>query len=229
MSTCIVVDDELPARNLLKEYIKKLPHLELLGEFKNPLQALDLLSKRSVDLIFLDIQMPGMTGLEFLKTLNYSGSVILTTAYSEYALDGFELDVTDYLMKPFKFERFLKAVNKVVAIPKTIETSAESRSDQLLIKADGQVHRIKKSEIIYIEGLREYVTFYLEHKKIIVLDALKRLEEQLQDDGFLRIHKSFIVNEKCVTSYSGQFLMLMDKKIPIGANYKEEVLKKLFQ
>lgn len=229
MFDCIIIDDEQPARKLIAEYVRKVPGLEVKGEFKNPLDAMSFLARQQIDILFLDIQMPGLTGLEFIKTLSYPIDIILTTAYSEYALEGYELDVADYLMKPIKFERFLKAVSKVISKRSQIEKhDTTPRKDHLLIKADGQTHRVQVDEILFIEGLREYVTFHLPQKRIISLDSLKRLEEELSTSGFLRVHKSFIVNEKYISSHSGHFLMIKDKKIPIGANYRDDVLKNLF-
>lgn len=231
MSSCIIIDDEAPARALISEYVKKLPHLKLLGEYKTPMEAYDVLNRSSVDIIFLDIQMPGMTGLEFIKTLSHKPKIIITTAYSEYALDGYDLDVIDYLMKPISFERFVRAVNKCTSNYGTANTGSDpkiSKRDYMLVKADRQTHKVYFRDILYIEGLKEYVSFILENERIIALETMKSLEEELPHDSFMRIHKSFIVNTTRVKSLSGNQVQIGDKKIPIGQSYREKVLNDLF-
>lgn len=227
MLNCVIVDDEQPARLLIAEYVKKVPFLQLVGEFKSPIDAMTKLPGLQVDLIFLDIQMPGLTGLEFIRTLGHKPKIILTTAYSEYALESYELDVEDYLMKPISFERFMRAVSKIMQNSST--ATAQTKSEfSLIVKADGQTHRIFTSEILYIEGLKEYVTIFTEERKIITLESLKNLTNELPDDEFVRVHKSFIVNLNKVTSHSNHDLTIKAKKIPIGSSYRDEVLKKLF-
>ena len=226
---CLIIDDEQPARALIRTYVEKIPGLNILGEFKNPVEAISTISTKKIDILFLDIQMPGLTGLEFIRTLRYKPDIILTTAYSEYALEGYELEVTDYLMKPIAFDRFLRAVNKVIQKKQiSSETPAGISSEHFLIKSDGQTHRIALTDILYIEGLREYVTFVLTDKKIIVLESLRKLETELPQETFIRVHKSFIVNSHRVDSHSGHDLTIGAKKIPIGASYRDEVLNKLF-
>ncbi|MEP4534487.1 MAG: LytTR family DNA-binding domain-containing protein [Cyclobacteriaceae bacterium] len=231
MNSCIIIDDEAPARALISEYVKKLPHLKLLGEYKNPMDAYDVLNRSSVDIIFLDIQMPGMTGLEFIKTLSNKPKIIITTAYSEYALDGYDLDVIDYLMKPISFQRFVRAVNKCTSNYGTQNIVGEQKPlkrDYMLVKADRQTHKVYFKDILYIEGLKEYVSFMLENERIIALETMKSLEGELPHDSFMRIHKSFIVNTTRVKSLSGNQVQIGDKKIPIGQSYREKVLNSLF-
>ncbi|MFH6984907.1 LytR/AlgR family response regulator transcription factor [Marinoscillum luteum] len=226
---CLIIDDEQPARALIRTYVEKIPGLNILGEFKNPMEAISTISSKRVDILFLDIQMPGLTGLEFIRTLRHKPDIILTTAYSEYALEGYELEVTDYLMKPIAFDRFLRAVNKVIQKKQApSETPPTNTSEHFLIKSDGQTHRIALTDILYIEGLREYVTFVLTDKKIIVLESLRKLETELPQEAFMRVHKSFIVNSHRVDSHSGHDLTIGSKKIPIGASYRDDVLNKLF-
>lgn len=227
---CLIIDDEQPARALIRAYVDKIPTLTVIGEFKNPLDAIQAISHHQVDLIFLDIQMPGLTGLEFIKTLQNQPHIVLTTAYSEYALEGYDLNVIDYLMKPITFERFLKAFNKVVAKGQGKSSSHEQNDNlsNILIKSEGQIHRIPLADILYIEGLREYVTFHLKSRKLITLDSLKKLESELPASTFLRVHKSFIVNKEKIGSHSGHDLTIDSKKIPIGASYRDAVLSKLF-
>ncbi|MGQ1948652.1 LytR/AlgR family response regulator transcription factor [Geofilum sp. OHC36d9] len=231
---CLIIDDERLAREYLKNYISKIPQLELLGEFNSPLKAINLIKSGEVDLLFLDIQMPDITGVDFLRTLSQAPDVIFTTAYQEYALEGFNLNVTDYLLKPFSFERFLQAVNKVldkadagsrsdnVQFPNSPETSiAES---YLTIRADRKLYKINFSDLHYIEGQKAYVTFHTVKGKITALASLKELEESLPDSQFLRIHKSYIVATREIVSLEGNILEVGHVKLPVGKMYKEKVL-----
>ena len=174
--------------------------------------------------------MPGLSGLEFIKTLSHKPSIILTTAYSQYALEGYELDVLDYLLKPISFERFLKAVNKVqgAVSSKTPVTTPENGQKHLFLKSDGQKYRVAMDEIQFIEGLKEYVRFHLTSDIVVTLESLKKLEETLPHDQFMRIHKSFIVNKKLVKSISGSHVIIGSQKIPVGQSYKEKVMQELF-
>lgn len=228
---CIIVDDEAPARALIREHVKKVPTLNLMGEFKNPLETLSFVQTNHVDLIFLDIQMPGLTGLDFIKTLQKKPKIILTTAYAEYALEGYELDVVDYLLKPISFERFLKAVNKVSANPSPSVFAQQEPTSQtaptIQVKSDGETHIIKLEDIKYIQGLREYVTYHLTSKKLIVLESLSKIEEKLPTSRFIRVHKSFIVGRSFISSYSGHEVKVGDVAIPVGKSYKEATLKEL--
>lgn len=229
MLKCAIIDDEQPARKLIAEYIKKVPSLKLVGDFKNPMDAIANIATDQIDILFLDIQMPGLTGLEFIKTLNVKPNIILITAYSEYALESYDLDVVDYLMKPISFERFLRAVNKVLQNQSTLYSAIETEQESyLIVKSNGQTHRVLANEITYIEGLKEYVTIYTDKTKIITLESLKNLETRLPELTFCRVHKSFIVNLKMVNSHSNHNLSLGTKKIPIGMSYRDEVLNRLF-
>ncbi len=226
---CIIIDDEKPARDLLKAYVKKVSHLKLVGDFPNPMDAMEVISKQKVDLIFLDIQMPGLTGLDFIKTLTVKPAIILTTAYPQYALEGFELDVLDYLMKPISIERFLKAINKLKSTETPVTTpSNEAKSAEFVyFKADGQKHRVETDSILYIEGLKEYVKVVTENGQIITLASLRKLEEDLASP-FLRVHKSFIINKDKVSSYSTSQIVIRGNNIPIGKMYQEDVLKEMY-
>lgn len=238
MIKCLIVDDEQLARSLLEGYIKKLPHLSLVGSCKSSLEAMAVLQNETIDLILLDIQMPDLTGIEFLKTLNRKPLIMFTTAYKEYAIEGYELDVIDYLLKPISFERFVQGINKVCErvnsrkqnLPNQTSENIEKKNtnDYLLLKADYKTYRVKYDEIFYIEGLREYVTYYTTQRKIVVLESLKKLEETLPVDTFLRVHKSFIVNTNKVKSLYGNQLEVDGKYIPIGKTYLESVKAKLF-
>ena len=232
------MDDEELARTLLENYINRLPYLNLVGKCSNPIEALELLQNQSVDLIFLDIQMPEMIGTDFLKSLSHKPMVVFTTAYAEYALEGFELDVVDYLLKPFPFERFLKAVNKASDLSKlknqggsaSIISSEDSSKEKnyILVKSEHKVHRISYNDIQYIQSMREYVAYYTTKGRILSLGSLKKLEVDLPQSQFLRIHKSYIISKAKASTLEGNIVHIGKEKIPIGASYREQVLKMLF-
>ncbi len=233
--TCLIVDDEELARTLLENYINRLPYLKLAGKCSNPIEALQLLRNQSVDLIFLDIQMPEMIGTDFLKTLSQKPMVVFTTAYSEYALEGYELNVVDYLLKPFPFERFLQAVNKASDLAKlkskgttNITSYPTNEKNYILVKSEHKVHRISYDEIQYIQSMREYVAYYTSNGRILSLGSLKKLEVDLPENLFLRIHKSYIISKSKVSTLEGNMVHIGKEKIPIGASYREKVLKVLF-
>ncbi|MCU0392842.1 MAG: LytTR family DNA-binding domain-containing protein [Thermoflexibacter sp.] len=239
MIKCAIIDDESLAIKLLADYVQKTPTLELVGKFNKPTQALPLLQREEIDLLFLDIEMPELTGLEFIKLLKNKPFIILTTAYSQYAIDGFDLDVSDYLLKPVTFERFLKAVNKVSEIwqlkngseknEQTLTNAVSSESkDYFWVKADQKLQKIFFKDILYIEGLKEYISIYtIQNQRIITLEALKNLEESLPCPPFVRCHKSYIVSLDKVTAMIDNQLEISKKLIPIGASYKEQVIQKL--
>ncbi|WP_339794612.1 LytTR family DNA-binding domain-containing protein [uncultured Imperialibacter sp.] len=227
---CIIVDDEELARALIKEYVSKIPTLELVGAYKSPLEAMEVLQTTPIDLMFLDIQMPELTGIQFLKSLEKKPVVIFTTAYPEYALEGYELDVVDYLVKPVSIERFLHGVNKATKIlhNKTGNSGTTSQQDFIVVHADHKIYRLPLADILYIEGLREYVSYFTaDGKRIIALESLKKLEEILPSHMFMRVHKSYIVPINRVRVIEGNMVMIEKKGIPIGASYKEATLKAL--
>ena len=224
---CLVVDDEELARTLLENYISKLPHLELVTKCKNPLEAMSVLQDHEVDLLFLDIQMPELTGVEFLKTLVKKPLVVFTTAYSDYAIEGYALDVVDYLLKPFSLERFIQAVNKVKERLQLSSSSANSVSEKtknyILVKSEHKVHKIKLADILFIQSMREYVAYHTPEGRILSLNSLKQLELDLPEDQFIRIHKSYIVSIDKIKTLEGNLLHIGKEKLPIGAMYKEVV------
>ena len=233
--SCLIIDDEFLARQYLKEYVSKIPFLELKGDFNSPLKAIELLKEEPIDLIFLDIQMPNMSGIDFIKSLDKKPYIILTTAYQEYALEGYELNVTDYLLKPFPFERFVKAVNKVAdlanqtqpgpVIPAPVQEApkAQVHDSYLVIRADRKHYLINYDDLIYIEGQKAYVTFYTKTKQITALASLKELEERLPSNQFIRIHKSFIVSIKKIHALEGNSIEINRKFLPIGKSYAGKV------
>ncbi len=240
---CIVIDDEFPARELLKDFIGKVPNLELLGSFSSPLSALSVLQSNTVDLMFIDIQMPEISGIDFLKTMTKKPLVVITSAYQEYALEGYTLDVMDYLLKPFSFDRFMQSVNKAfqrkwsnepqaaVHEPTETVTPAEPVKNHILVKADYKIYRFKFDNIICVEGMREYVTYYCEGEKVVALESLRNLEAQLPSSAFLRVHKSYIINIDKITTFYGNQIQLkgLSKYVPIGKSYKEAVNKRLME
>jgi len=233
---CAIIDDEYLARQYMQEYVAKVPFLELEGDYNSPMKAMHPLQEGRIDLLFLDIQMPDISGLNFLRSLERKPYVILTTAYKEFALEGYELDVTDYLLKPFSFDRFLKAVNKVhQAIQNKNEASeahseeeqkTDFRKDYLVIRADRKYYKINYEDLIYVEGQKAYVTFHSEdNKKVTALASLKDLEEKLPPGQFIRIHKSYIVSVKKIDALEGNQLEVKGEKLPVGKNYRQEVAR----
>ncbi len=228
---CLIVDDEELARTLLENYVNRLPFLELAGKCKNPLEAMAILQQEPVDLLLLDIQMPELSGIDFLKSLTQKPFTVFTTAYESYALEGYSLDVVDYLLKPIGFERFLQAVNKVVermAQRQPMPAPTLPAKDFVLVKSEHKIHRLPLDEILYIQSMREYVAFYTPAGRILSLGSLKSLEEELPADRFMRVHKSYIVALDKVNSLEGNMLHVGKEPLPIGASYKEEVLRRGF-
>lgn len=228
---CIIIDDEQLARNLVESYVKKVPFLELVGCYKNGIEALAPLENESIDLVITDIQMPDLLGTELIKSLSQKPLVIFTTAYQEYALEGFELEAVDYLLKPFSFDRFLKSVQKAKELFELRNINTEKphfKTNYLTVKADHKLYKILYTDIKYIEGMREYVSFHISTGRITALMSLKSLEDQLPSDQFMRCHKSFIVNKNIVTALESGNLLIGDKSIPIGQSYKDRVIEEIF-
>lgn len=216
---CLIVDDEELARTLLKTYIDKLDFLELVGSFENPVDAVHILKDKIIDVIFLDIQMPELKGTDFAKIIDTKTKIIFTTAYSEYALEGFDLNALDYLLKPITFERFLQAVDKV-----NIETTGQ----EITVKSGYDLHKLQYDDILYIESDSEYVTYYTKDRKIVSNQRLKVLEEELPKNTFMRVHRSYIINKNKVTSLKGRDLLIGKVKIPVSDSYYERVKGDLF-
>lgn len=225
--TCLIVEDEPLARNLLSEYVKKVPFLKLVQACSSPMEALEVLQANPVDILFLDIQMPEITGITFLKILQHKPLVILTTAYSEYALESYELDVVDYLLKPITFDRFLKAVDKASQRLKTgvPATSAEKPTDQVqpfvFVKDGTKLVKINLDDILYVEGLKDYVTIHTKTQKVVSLQRLKSLETQLPTDRFVRIHHSYIVAIKAIDIVHKGEVQIGNTMIPISDTYRK--------
>lgn len=225
--TCLIIDDELLAQDVIEHYITRTEGLQLVAKCDNALQAFALLSKQDIDLIFLDIQMPEINGLEFIKVLKNPPKIILTTAYTEYALDGYELNVVDYLLKPVSFERFLKAVDKARASVPALQERAEAPGD-IYVKCDGKLIRVRPQDIRYVEGLKNYLMLHTTQRKLVVHGTMSNMEEELSAFGhFIRIHKSYLVNKLFITEISGNMIKLEQAELPIGGVYKPELLKLL--
>jgi len=231
---CLIVDDEPLARELIRGHVEKLENFEIVAECSDAMKALNVIREKQIDLIFMDIQMPQITGIEFLKTLKHPPKVIITTAYREYALEGFELDVVDYLIKPITFERFLKSVNKFYQMSQDeIQVlngnSTERNADDayIYVKENKKVVKVLLSEIKYIEGLSEYVQVYTDKKKIITKTSMSQMEEKLPAENFLRIHKSFIVSLGKIEAFTANTIEIQGKELPIGRSFKNAVLSAL--
>lgn len=228
---CMIIDDEPLARKGLKEYIADAGFLELVAEFDNALKATDMLNKGEVQLLFLDIQMPKITGLEFFKTLQQPPPVIFTTAYPQFALDGFEVNALDYLVKPISFERFLKAAMKAKEYyeirEKNLPATAGSTADYFFIKADNKLVKLFFDDILFAEALQNYVVIYTADKKYITYLTFKSVEDYLPADKFIKTHKSYIVAASKIDSIEGNDIRIGQHHIPISRNLKDEVMEKL--
>ena len=233
MINCIIVDDEQHAIDILKHYVSQIPFLNLVGTSTNPIEALQMVTSLKADLVFLDIQMPELSGMDFIKAINGKAKVILTTAYSEFALESYELDVVDYLLKPIRLPRFLQAVQKAV---KEIEEPNEEQhtldsaeDDYIFVKTEskGKLLKINLDEIDYIEGMKNYVAIYCAGKKILVYTSMKDLEEKLPKKLFIRVHKSFIIPIAKITGIEGNLLRLKNvtAEILIGESYKTDLME----
>lgn len=228
---CLLVDDEHLALQLLEKFVNDTPGLEVAATCKSPIRAIEILQGEPVDLLFLDIQMPILSGLNLLKSVSRKPVTIFTTAYPQHALEAFELDAVDYLLKPYSFERFTHAVNKaLVLLRQKAESGAGLPEGSLTVKADRQWINIPVAEIRYVEGWKEYVKIYLEKDKIITLESLNNLENTLPAEHFLRVHKSYIVGRRFVQKMDGDNLQLTgDARIPVARARKKEVIAQLFR
>jgi two-component system, LytTR family, response regulator len=227
MINCLVVDDEQHAIDILKHYIGQTPFLHLVASTTNPIEALQMVNEKKIELIFLDIQMPELSGIDFIKAIHGKAKVILTTAYSEFALESYELDVVDYLLKPIRFPRFLQAVQKVAkegAEQAQEEQEVAPEDDYIFVKTEskGKLLKINLADIDYIEGMKNYVAIHCSEKKTMVYTSMKELEERLPQKAFLRVHKSFIIPIAKITGIEGNLLRLksVDSEVLIGESYK---------
>lgn len=230
---CIIVDDEPLAIEVIESYLISIGGFDIKAKCANALNAFRVLRDQPVDLIFLDIQMPGLSGINFIKSLNNPPKVIITTAYREYALDGYELDVVDYLLKPIRQERFIKAIDKYNShitnnkISYTEEPKSENLKPFIYLKSERKTLKIFCEDIIFIEGMKDYVLVHTKKSKIITKEQMKDIEELLLHSNFIRVHKSFIISLEAITAFNSRSIEIDKKEIPIGRNYKNEVLKRL--
>jgi two-component system LytT family response regulator len=235
MIRCLVVDDEPLALHILEDYISKMPFLALIKATTNPIEALQLVQEGGIDLVFLDVQMPELTGIQFLRIANGKAKVILTTAYSQYALEGYELDVIDYLLKPIAFDRFFKSVQKAQTI---IQPSSKPEakqevstpqndflSDFIFVKTEHKIQKVYLNDILFIEGLKDYISIFTPGERIITLQNMKKMEDALPEKHFIRVHKSYIVSINKIDSIERSRIFIGDKVIPVGDTYRDEFFK----
>lgn len=234
MIRCIAVDDEPLALDIITDYVKKIPELELVASTTNAIEALGIVQNGGVDLAFLDIQMPDLTGIQFLKIINGKCDVILTTAYPQYALDGYDLNVVDYLLKPIAFDRFYKSVQKVLhsqAAKPQPHASASYASpvsepvDFIFVKTEHKIQRVDLDEILYIEGLKDYISIFTVNERVVTLQNMKKMEEILPANRFVRVHRSYIVALDKIASIERGRIFIGDKVIPVGDTYRDTFYK----
>jgi DNA-binding LytR/AlgR family response regulator len=233
MIRCLVVDDEPLALDILEDYISKVPFLTLVKTTTSAIEGLSLVQSDAIDLVFLDVQMPELTGIQFLKIINGKCDVILTTAYSQYALDGYELDVVDYLLKPIAFDRFYKAAQKVLQNSGNTNTpapevlSTQKNHDFIFVKTEHKIQKIYLDDILYIEGLKDYISIFTRSERIITLQNMKKMEESLPSKSFIRVHKSYIIALGKIESIERSRIQIGEKIIPIGDTYREYFFKQI--
>lgn len=229
---CIIVDDELIAREVLENHLQKIEAIQIVASCKNAVEAFNEINKNKIDLIFLDINMPEISGLSFAKSINKNIKIIFTTAYREYAVDGFDLKAVDYLLKPISFERLLQAVNKFLNENTSVTTDKkekiqQEKSDFIFVRSDRKMIKINFAEISYMESIGDYLKIYLKHKTVVTRETITNMEARLPKKDFLRIHRSFIISISKIESFTGEFVEVNKKAIPISRSYKKEVLQRL--
>jgi DNA-binding LytR/AlgR family response regulator len=228
--SCIIVDDEPVARKILHEFVDHVPFMDLQGKFENATKAEAFLKNNVVDIIFLDIEMPKVSGLQFLQKMNIESMVILTTAFPQYALEGYELDIIDYLLKPFAFNRFLKAVQKAKDYHEMkTRIGGTIQSSYIFIKSEKRIEKIELNDMLYAESVGNYVSVYTDGKKIIAYLTMKSLESQLPVDDFIKIHQSYLVNCSKIDAIEGNEIKIGGKSLPISRNYRDLVMKIVHQ
>jgi DNA-binding LytR/AlgR family response regulator len=229
---CIIIDDEPIARKVLQEFIEEIDFMELMGQAENPLKAISLLDAYDIDILFLDINMPKLNGIDFLKTSKTNANIIMTTAYPEYAVEAYGLDVLDYLVKPIAFDRFLKACNKAKAmrdLQKPASGLMNKTNDHFFIKCNNQIEKVFYDDLLYAQAMLNYVMLYTHSKKMMVYMTIKSLEEQLPAGVFIKVHKSFIVNLSKIKSIEGNILDIGNEKIAISQNLREQVINEIIK
>lgn len=229
MTKYLIIDDEPIAHRIIEGYCQKLPYLEKVGNCYDAFEAMQFLNQTQVDLIFLDINMPELSGFELLKSMPDPPVTIVTSAHKEFALEGYELDISDYLLKPFSFARFLKAMNKTVGVkmPAAPVPNTEKGSTHFFIKGDKKIHQIQTEHILFVEAYGNYTKIYLREEMILSHEKISALEESLPANEFLRVHKSFIVATKKIKTIEGNRIFIEEHKIPIGQTYKHGLMKRI--
>jgi len=223
MATCIIVDDEPLSRDILRKYIGRVRDLELVGECPDALAATHMLAGADIDIMFLDINMPGLTGISLVRSLAQSPLVIFTTAYPQFAVEGFELDALDYLVKPYSFERFMKAVNRATE-RLSAENGASTGGRKVMIRADRKLYAVDPGDILYVEGLGDYIKIHLEGKHLVAHDTIKGFTENLPKNDFMRIHKSYVVNVTRIGFIEGNQVKVGEASLPVSPAFREELL-----
>lgn len=225
---CLIVEDEPIAQNILKGFLSKIDYLQLQGCFANAGEAFNHIQKVKIDLVFLDINMPGIDGVSFAKILPENIQVIFTTAYREYAIEGFDLQASDYLLKPISFERFLKSVSRAKDIyEKSVQSVSVERSDFLFVRSDRKMERIAFMDILYIESFSDYLKIHQQNRTSVVRDSLSNFEKKLPQEDFIRLHRSFLANIHKIDSYTHEYVEVSGQTLSISRSFKEEVLNRL--
>lgn len=228
---CIIIDDDSLAITVLESYLDKIKEIEIVDKYNNAIDAYDILHKEKIDLIFLDIEMPRLTGVDFIKTLNKPPSIIITSANKDYAIDGFDLNVLDYLMKPITFGRFLKAVNKFFLVHRSVEEinhlNEKKEQDFIFVKENKKMVKILLNDILYIESIKDYVKIVTTKKSVITKEQISTYENKLNKKKFIRIHRSYIVSLSKIDAFSATTIEIGDKELPIGRSYKNFVMQRL--
>ncbi|QXP66679.1 LytTR family DNA-binding domain-containing protein [Polaribacter sp. AHE13PA] len=229
---CVIVDDEPIARNILETFVAKIPNLNLVKSCKNAMEAFEIANSNNIDLFFLDINMPDISGLSLAKSINKKSKIIFTTAYREYAVDGFDLQAVDYLLKPIAFDRFLQAVNKFFETQTVIVSQVDVeepsvKSDYIFVRSERKMVKINFDDILYVESLSDYIKIHTKDTVLVTRETISNLEMKLPSQQFLRIHRSYIINLNKTDSYTNEFIEIEKNAIPISRTYKENVLKKL--
>lgn len=228
--SCIIVDDEAMARDIIAMHLSKMERLTIVATCSNAIEAFNTISKHDIDLVFLDINMPEVSGIAFAKSINKNIKVIFTTAYRDYAVEGFDLQAVDYVMKPISFERLSQAINryfKISELPATTINQAQEQQDFIFIRADRQMQKIDFDSIVYIESYSDYIKIHCKDKSIVTRETISNIEAKLPKTQFLRIHRSYIIAVRKIETFTNEFVTISDKTLTISRSYKSEVLKKL--
>lgn len=228
---CVIIDDEALAINVIEDHLKNFEHVEVVATFTNPLKAFGLLEKEKIDVIFLDINMPQLSGFEFIENLSYNPSVVITTAYREYAVKSYELNVLDYLVKPIPFQRFLKTMNKVhqrIYLDSALPDLNIQQEPHIFLKVSKKLVKVNLNDILYIESLKDYIKVFTTIGDYVVHKSLTAISEELPQSNFLRVHRSYTISLNKIKSVEGNMIEIVGRKIPIGRNYVKTARERIF-